>query len=391
MPAMSQPGPAALAGELSALPELEALAARVRAAALAAAAERRADFLAPGTAAALPVDAPEVADGTTPWGSVREILERGAASAEELALASALFSYSLRADYPSAPETERARAESVLWLAAHTRLDPLSAVDATLGDRAAALWSSLAQVAATASRSEAVVAAAALSTSASPAAARARATLAETSSEPMVRALLHKPSERPDRLSGELAPSPHGPVVTTLLALTGILFVMRGARLLGRLALAYKKPAALKLTERGLELEHRTELLGRVLKNRETIVPVENLARVTREVRFSRLGLYAGLFALVIGSYIGMGLIVDGARVPGSSPPLLGMGLLVIGLGIAIDFGLTLVGDEARGKVRIVVIPKKGPKLCIGALDPKSADAMLSAVAELPRQSVQNP
>ena len=52
---------------------------------------------------------------------------------------------------------------------------------------------------------------------------------------------------------------------------------------------------------------------------------------------------------------------------------------------------LTLVGDEARGKVRIVVIPKKGPKLCIGALDPKSADAMLSAVAELPRQSVQNP
>ncbi len=130
-----------------------------------------------------------------------------------------------------------------------------------------------------------------------------------------------------------------------------------------------------------------------MLKNRETIVPIDNLARVTREVRFSRVGLYAGLLALVIGSYVGMGLIVDGARVPGTSPPLLGMGLLIIGLGLVIDFGLTLLGDEARGKCRVVVIPRKGPRLCIGALDPARADAMLAAImAATPEaQSVQNP
>jgi hypothetical protein len=223
-------------------------------------------------------------------------------------------------------------------------------------------------------------------------AAAARQTLAERSSEPLVQALLRQPG-KPQRLAGELGPAPHGPVATTLLAATGILFLLRAGRLVGRFALAYKKPASLELTERGLELQHRIEMLGRVLKNRETVVPIANLARVTREVRFSRAGLYAGLLALVIGSYVGMSLIVDGARVPGTSPPLLGMGLLVIGLGLFIDFGLTLLSDEARGKCRIVVIPKKGPRLCIAGLDPTRADAMLAAVMQAApdAQSVQKP
>src|SRR6185436_7227602 len=94
------------------------------------------------------------------------------------------------------------------------------------------------------------------------------------------------------RLSGELGPAPHGPIATAFLALSGILFVMRAGRLLGKLGLAFKQPAEVRLTERGLEIAHRTELLGRVLRAKETLVPMANLARVTREIRYPRLGLY---------------------------------------------------------------------------------------------------
>ena len=102
---------------------------------------------------------------------------------------------------------------------------------------------------------------------------------------------------------------------------------------------------------------------------------------MAREVRYPRLGLYLGQLALAVGSYVGMGLLVDGARVPGGSFPMLGMGLLVIALGLGIDYGLSVVSDEVRGRCRLVVEPKKGKRLCIGALDPTRADAMLAALA----------
>ena len=106
------------------------------------------------------------------------------------------------------------------------------------------------------------------------------------------------------------------------------------------------------------------------------------LARVTREVRYARLGLYAGLLALVLGTYFGMGLFVDGVRVPGGSASLLGMAVLLMVLGLAADFVLSGASDNARGKCRLVVVPRKGRRLCIGMLDPRRADQMLASIAE---------
>lgn len=158
--------------------------------------------------------------------------------------------------------------------------------------------------------------------------------------------------------------------------------------MIGRFALAYRRPARVRLGDRGLEIEHRTELLGRVLRDRESLVPLQNLARVTREVRYPRVGMYAGLMSLVIGSYLGLGLLVDGVRVPGGSPPLLGLGLLLIALGIGIDFALTTLSDGVRGRCRLVVVPKKGRRVCVGQLDPRQADRMLNALAERSRTQV---
>jgi hypothetical protein len=188
-------------------------------------------------------------------------------------------------------------------------------------------------------------------------------------------------SEPLAELKGELSPPPRGALGTALITLSGLALVRASLRLCGRFALAYRHPAELRLSDRGLEISHRTELLGRVLFDSETLIPLSNLSSITREVRFARLGLYAGLLALVAGTYVGMGLLIDGMRVPGGSPSLLGFGLAAIALGIGLDYVLAVVLDAVRKTCRVVVIPHHGRPLCVEGLDPAAADRALVRVA----------
>lgn len=184
------------------------------------------------------------------------------------------------------------------------------------------------------------------------------------------------------RLSGELTGAPRGAVATVLLALSGVALVRAVAGIVGRVALGYRSPAEVRLSDRGLEVSHRAELLGRVLSESQTLVPLSNLSSITREVRYARLGLYSGLLALVLGTYVGAGLLVDGVRVPGGSPSLLGLGLGVIALGIVLDFALSTLVDRAGGTCRVVITPRHGRRLCIRGLDPALADRVLANLAE---------
>ena len=189
-------------------------------------------------------------------------------------------------------------------------------------------------------------------------------------------------AETPARLSGELAAPPTSVLVTALMALTGVSLVRGTLRLAGRVAFAYRKPAELRLSDRGVEITHRTELLGRVLKDAETVIPLANVASISREVRYARLGLYAGLFALVLGTYIGAGLLIDGTRVPGGSPSLLGFGLIAIALGIVLDYAFAVLWDVVRQTCRLIVVPQRGPAVCIQGLDPSETDRVLGELAE---------
>ena len=150
---------------------------------------------------------------------------------------------------------------------------------------------------------------------------------------------------------------------------------------------AYRRPATLRLCVNGLELNHRTELMGKVLRERAVVVPLSNLARVTREVRYARAGLYAGLIALVLGTYYGTGYFVYGLQVSGGldRAQLVGMAVLFIVLGLGLDFVLSHVTDGVRGRCRVVVVQRKGRPLCVGALDPTRTDAMLASIAEAAR------
>lgn len=192
-----------------------------------------------------------------------------------------------------------------------------------------------------------------------------------------------RPLEAAMRLSGELATPPSSAFSSALLVLSGIALVRAALRLTARVAFAYRRPAELRLSDRGIEISHRTELLGRVLRDAETIIPLSNLASISREVRYARLGLYSGLLALVVGTYVGAGLLIDGVRVPGGSPSLLGFGLAAIALGIVLDYGLAVLWDAVRKTCRLVVTPHHGRALCIQGLDPNETDRALAELTEM--------
>jgi len=194
-----------------------------------------------------------------------------------------------------------------------------------------------------------------------------------------------------DQLAGELAPPPHGVLGTVLLTLSGAALARAATRLVGKVALAYRRPAVLRLSARGLELSHRTELLGRVIQSSETLIPLANLSSVTREVRYGRLGLYAGLVALVVGTYVGVGLLVDGVHVPGGSPSLIGLGLLAIALGAILDFALGALSAAVRHTCRLVVKPLHGRSLCIQGLDQDATDRVLARLAEAAQPGTPEP
>jgi len=376
---------------LSALPRVEMLAEHVRAVAFDAAAARRSDFASrfhtepPATGSEIELSEE---DAQTPLGNVRTVLQRGIENQDEQNLIGALLAIGVANKLPDTPEELQLQTANLIWLAAHTPCSALEFLDDALTDRAGAIWEAVARVARAPvlsspdfGNTEALVAAAALCRSPSEVAHLARLHLAQNTTDPVLRALAAGGNTQTE-LKGELSLPPFGPVATALLAFTLLLFIARGLGVIARFALAYRKPATLRLGPQGLEVRHRIELMGKILRDRSTLVPLANLARVTREVRYARLGLYAGLIALVLGTYFGVGLIVDGVRVPGGSPPLLGMALTCIIVGLGLDFLLSTAADSARGKCRIVIVPQTGRKLCIGALDPVSADAMLSSIAE---------
>jgi hypothetical protein len=169
------------------------------------------------------------------------------------------------------------------------------------------------------------------------------------------------------------------------MTVTLVLFVTSTLRLFARYALLYRKPATLRLGPQGLELASQTVLLGRVLRNRSQRIPLAGIGSMTREVRYSGLGLYAGLFMLAAGTYYGTGRFVEWLRV--READLLGIALLSLLLGLSLDFLLTSVAHSVRGRCRVIVVPLRGRTLCVGSLDAERADALLAAVAAQTRHS----
>jgi hypothetical protein len=380
--------PAAVVAELAAHPRGDDLARLAHTLAFAAFDEQK-TALDAGLAEAAERAGVSYEDAETRFGNALRALEKAGGDAAGSATRALLGGLVARGVALSPPEGEAAEArvaEALVWLAAHTPVDALVALDAAHPRAAAGLWAAVSDIvrrvdaglAPRVGRAGALVAASALRHVGSAAAQSEAAALATEVRDPVVRAILRgsAPIDSGEVVAaGELVPAPRGPVATAILGFTGLLAVAAVGRLVGRYALQLRTPAELRASSRGVTVLARTELLGRVVRQREIHVPLDALARATREVRYPRLPLYTGLVALALGSYFGVSLVVDGARA--GSPDLLGLGAALVVGGLVLDFLLGSVVASAQGRCRVVLVPRKGASVAVGRVDPALASLAL--------------
>jgi hypothetical protein len=327
-------------------------------------------------------------DAATPFGNALAVLERGPEDDAERALAKALWAHAIAEAPPKGADEHDRVATDILWLATHSPFDAMPLLDRALGDGATELWTAITdrirrvdQGKSALGRGEALVACAALAESSSPTARQHAQKLAtELKDVAMQRIVAARAPAPEETLDGELAMAPRGPIATTALAVTGILFAMHAVRLLARLALAYRRPAEITVSSSGVHIHAQTKLLGRIVRERDHVILRSGLTRATRDVRFPHLAFYAGLLALALGSYLGVATLIDGARA--ASPSLLLTGLLIVAAGVLLEMVLGSVQPGMAGRCRVVLLPARGQILCVSQLDPKKADVALGLLAK---------
>jgi len=343
----------------------------------------------------------ERADAETEYGNVLAILERGAEDLAERAIVAAFVAVGvvriLENDTPSA----RRWGERLCYLAAHAGFDPLSALPESVSPTLLRpLYRAIAEHArqidlgkvATSDRAELLVAAAALADAVETMPeddeiAHVVSRLGADLGDPVgVRLITARAAEAPATvvqsgpspaaLHGNLTAPPRSPVLTVIFALCGWLLLRSIGTLLGQYILGLKRDARLELTQSGLEIKGKVALLGKQLKDVSALYPTNGLAVVSRDVRYPALPIYAGLGALLVGTYAGVSFLSWGVQA--ASPRLLGYGVLALLFGVAIDFVITSLLPGVRGRCRLLVVPKKGHPICVGDLDIESADRLLA-------------
>jgi hypothetical protein len=281
-----------------------------------------------------PAALPDEESGRQPPVHLRSLLQSGPVTAEDRALLGALLALDARRD----PEEV---ASLLVWASARTDLAPLAMVDTVLPeDEAARVW-------------------------------HAVGTALSRTAVPTTSTSIH----------GDLHFGTAGRTRTFLLAITGYLFVRGALALFAHYALGFRRATEVQMTDRGARLDTRVLLLGRPVRETTRLVPTSEIRQVIREVRFARAGTYAGLVALVLGTYAGVTLVTDGFRAPGGSPTLVGLGLGIIALGLVFDFFVTYLLDGRHRKAALVLVPVEGLPLRVTGLDPDHTDALLRHLA----------
>jgi hypothetical protein len=324
----------------------------------------------------------------TSYGNVLRALKKGnQAAGPERTLLGTLLARGVGASLPQGVEAEERVAEALLYVASVTVADALTPLEAALGDRAAGLLTAIGRLVerhdagtgSTVSRASAVVGAATLGRSRTPAGIEERKRLTTVLRDELLKGLLAPRGEAtatlPVVLAGEMVAPPRSPWAVAALTLTLLLPLVATARLVARYALGLRRPAEVRVTDAGLTVTTRTELLGKTLRARELVIPRASLSRAAREVRYPRLATYVGVAALLVGSYVGLRLVLDGFKA--ASPELLGLGLGVLVVSLAVDYLLSRWPSRARSRCELVFEPRRGRVVALAEVDPAQADAAL--------------
>jgi hypothetical protein len=376
----------------------------VRTAALSAADERRARFV-DGLEELMREAELSLEEGEVGSFNVLKALQRAeppiAAGRETL---SRLLARGVALEPPDDAEEATRLAEALSWLSAHSYLDGLSWLDSELSSEdAERLWTALAgtiravdERGAPAGRAEALAAASALAASKSESAQAIASALRRDLGDPLLNAAFGSPVAAPaadsaasssytpsTSLRGKLVLPPLGPVALVLWCATGLIVLRYALRFVGNVLLRCKRPTEVRVAGNGVTVSAQLDVMGRTVRKKQTLIPLEGLARAEREVRYPRLPLYAGLIALALGSYVGVMLLTDAARA--GSPQLLALGAVVFGVGVVCDLVFSSVWRSRPGRYVLVFVPRKGRVLAVETDDQHGADAALDRLASAAR------
>ncbi len=320
-------------------------------------------------------------EADTPFGNVLSVLARGPEDAAERSLARALAAHAFATEDLGNVDSV---ASDLLWLSANTPFDATLLLPRAFGDRLSDILVAIADRAkrlddrGAHGRAEALAACACLA-SLPEASVHARKLISDLRDPSLVRLLsVHNQASvaGAELLQGELRSAPRGTVLTAVLGLTGILALRHAVSLLLRLALGLRRPCEVTFSQASIQIKSRLVVLGRTVREDEHVILRSALVRAAREVRYPRVGLYAGLAALALGTWCGVSLFVDGARA--ASPSLLLWGVLLVLVGVGVEFVLSSLWPNHKGECQLAFTPKAGSMLYVTGVDRELADKALS-------------
>lgn len=340
------------------------------------------------------------ASAETSFGNVLRALKKGPqASAPERMLLGALLargvlvSRAASADARSL-DADRRAAECLLFAASSTVADALSTLDMlarratdaegpALGAIETAIGDLVARhdegVGSTISRPSAIVGTLALREALALPGLLARERLAPTLRDPRLKALLATPTgatpSAPIVLSGEVVNMPLPPILVLVLTLTLLLPFVALGKLVIRYALKLQRPAELRVTETGVTVTSRTELLGKTVREGELHIPRAALARANRVVKYPRLASYVGIGMLLVGSYVGLRIALDGLKA--TSPEFIGIGVAILCFSLAGDYLLARLPNRRKGRCELYLEERSGASMALSVGDQALADTAL--------------
>jgi len=343
-------------------------------------------------------------DADTGRGNLLEILERGPESAAEYALVGAFAVRGLGARLKAGdePGVLTSFVRHADWLEVATPYAVYAFVNRVLDDdEAARVYAAVADacvgarpgVADHGARGAGAVRVAALGAADSEAAADALTRVAEHAADPALRAAASfalgrsqadgaeratsDAPGRPVQILGRLGRPRRGALREALRIASGWALLSWFVRLLASLV-GTERAVEGALVPGGIELRSRVTLLGRVIREREEVVPLTGLARLSRDVRYPTLHLLVGLSTLSVGVLVGGALAADAAR-SGATWVLL-LGALVILVGAGLDLALDVFVPARRRKVAIDLAPAAGRAYRIEGVTPEAAERFIDAV-----------
>ena len=381
--------------------ESERLCTRVAQVCRAAASAKQADWLSGRTVSSdsVPLAPLSPEEAETAYGNVLSILDRGAQTPLEwCVLGAATAVYVMRKTDARAPNSvdptdalrpddadwnseTNALLDDVAWLAAHTGCDAWSFLSLAGEAETRSLWSLVNQRRDAWQVPAQLALAVGIMEAGSPEALSLKASWLEQSGHPTLLSLLETSSTSP-WLDGQLRHVPSRGMLF-IQAITGYLFIKAVARILARYLFWRRQRCRLRISPRGLELVGHTSLLGRPFREQRRLIPLSEITELTRQTRFSGLGVYLGLGCLLLGTFFGTGLVVDALRAPGSSPSLLGLGLALLLLGLVADFIASHWGRVIEGKGELRVRRRKGRRLTLGGLEPSAVNELIERLSRL--------